>query len=89
MRSRAERRFLNVTKALRKRRLHQDIGYNDGYDNLHQYSKNNIYGDHYSNVYVTKKTNNRGRRKYYGQGSKCWKASDLRKIQRFKDYMEC
>ena len=49
----------------------------DLYDNLHQYSKNKI---HVSDAHGGKKTNNRGRKKYYGQGCKLWKASDLRKV---------
>ena len=51
------------------------------YGNLHQYSKNKI---HCSDGYYLK-TNNRGRKKYYGQGCKLWKASDLRKIVRLEE----
>ena len=43
--SRQKRRRLNVTKALRKRRIVK-LGYPvipDWYDNLHQYSKNKIH----------------------------------------------
>lgn len=39
MRTRAERRHLNVTKALRKR----NMACFEWYDNLHQYSKNKIH----------------------------------------------
>ena len=35
---------------------------------------------HVSDAHGGKKTNNRGRKKYYGQGCKLWKASDLRKV---------
>ena len=49
------------------------------YDNLPQYSKNKI---HCSCPMCAKKTNNRGRHKYYGKGSKNWKHSDLIKIMR-------
>ena len=84
MRTRAERRFTNITKAINRKRLAEYFNDSDTtvnrYDDLHRYSKSKIFGGHYSNVYATTKTNNRGRRKYYGQASKRWKASDLRKI---------
>ena len=50
------------------------------YDNLHQYSKNKIHCFHRADAHDGIKTNNRGRKKYYGQASKRWKASDLRKV---------
>lgn len=56
------------------------------YGNLHQYSKNKI---HSSYPYGNMKTNNRGRQKYYGQGGKLWKPSDLRKIIRLEEQLEC
>ena len=86
MRTKAERRFLNITKAISKRKRCRSINMyydqdEDMYDNLHQYSKNGIYGNpHYADAHCHTKTNNRGRRKYYGQASKRWKASDLRKV---------
>lgn len=88
MRTRAERRHNNWHKAIRKQELYRCfMSYctnDDLYDNLHQYSKNKI---HCSDGYYLK-TNNRGRKKYYGQGCKLWKASDLRKITRLKDEYE-
>ena len=84
MRTKAERRFINITKAINRKKLAECFNYSDTivnkYDDLHRYSKNKIFSGHYSNVYATTKTNNRGRRKYYGQASKRWKASDLRKV---------
>lgn len=43
MRNRAERRKLNVYKALRKKRLADEIYKSAYYDNLHQFSKNKIH----------------------------------------------
>lgn len=81
MRNKAERRHNNWSKATRKQKLYKCLmGYctdEDLYNNLHQYSKNKI---HVSDVYGGKKTNNRGRKKYYGQGCKLWKPSDLRQV---------
>ena len=82
MRTKAERRHNDWHKAIRKQELYRCFmscyrTNNNLYDNLHQYSKNKI---HVSDAYGGKKTNNRGRKKYYGQGCKLWKASDLRKV---------
>ncbi len=80
MRTRAERRHNNIVKALRKRYITRNAYYSymqEYYDNLHQYSKNKI---HCSCPMCTQKTNNRGRRKWYGKGSKNWKHSDLVKL---------
>jgi hypothetical protein len=54
------------------------------YDNLHQYSKNKI---HLSDAHGGKKTNNRGRKKYYGQGCKLWKPHDLRQVVRLEEQL--
>ena len=43
MRNRAERRRFNVTKAIRKKNLSKNVNHFEYYDNLHQYSKNDIY----------------------------------------------
>lgn len=84
MKNRAERRHLDFTKAIRKRKLAKFCfnSYTDKekYDNLHQYSKNKIHCFHRADAHDGIKTNNRGRKKYYGQASKRWKASDLRKV---------
>jgi hypothetical protein len=89
MRTRAERRHNDWHKAIRKQELYRCFmscyTNNNLYDNLHQYSKNKI---HISDAHGGKKTNNRGRKKYYGQGCKLWKASDLKKIARLKDEYE-
>ena len=81
MRSTIERRKNDWAKAIRKQKLYRYfMSYckdEDLYDNLHQYSKNKI---HVSDAHGGNKTNNRGRKKYYGQGCKLWKASDLRKV---------
>lgn len=94
MRTRAERRKLNYRKALRKRFItrnvyklnEKDSVYSDGYfDNLNQYSKNKI---HCSDYCCSTKTNNRGRNKFYGKGSKNWKVSDQRKVQNLIEQLE-
>ena len=81
MRSTIERRKNDWAKAIRKQKLYRYfMSYckdEDLYDNLHQYSKNKI---HVSDAHGGNKTNNRGRKKYYGQGGKLWKPSDLRKV---------
>ena len=90
MRTRAERRYLNKKKALRKRWITRNaysnypIDMQEYYDNLHQYSKNKI---HCSCPMCSSKTNNRGRHKYYGKGSKNWKHSDLIKIDRLESQL--
>ncbi len=43
MRTRAERRHNNVTKALRKQSISKHNYGFDWYDNLHQYSKNKVH----------------------------------------------
>ena len=43
MRNRAERRKLNIAKALRKKRLAGELYELEYYDNLHQFSKNKIH----------------------------------------------
>ena len=81
MRTTVERRKNDWAKAIRKQKLYRYfMSYckdEDLYDNLHQYSKNKI---HVSDAYGGNKTNNRGRKKYYGQACKLWKASDLKKV---------
>lgn len=89
MRTRAERRHKNVVKALRKRNITRTCYCAGGldweyYDNLHQYSKNKI---HCSCPMCSSKTNNRGRAKWYGLGSKNWKHSDLIKINRLESQL--
>ena len=88
MRNRGIRRHNDWTKAIRKQKLYRYyMGYctdEDLYDNLHQYSKNKI---HVSDVHGGKKTNNRNRKKYYGQGCKLWKPSDLRQVVNLEEQL--
>lgn len=82
---RAERRKKDFSKAIRKRNICKSIYEDETYDNLHEYSKNKI---HCSDAYRSNlKVNNRGRKKYYGKGSKLWKYSDLKQIINFKEYI--
>ena len=75
MRTRAERRHLNVTKALRKR----NMAYFEWYDNLHQYSKNKIHCSCPLCSFKTKTGANgwkyKGRHKGYS-----WSHMDLKRI---------
>ena len=68
-RSRAYNRDASVRKALRKRRIAEEV-YPDGkehpyYDNLHQYSKNKI---HCSCPLCSAKTKNKGKRRRKASG---------------------
>lgn len=88
MRSTIERRKNDWAKAIRKQKLYRcfmrHCWSGDLYDNLHQYSKNKI---HLSDAHGGKKTNNRGREKYYGQGCKLWKPHDLRQVVRLEEQL--
>ena len=84
-------RIVSLRKAYRKRRIAEQMhrtntGYRKGYyENLHQYSKDQI---RYSRRRRSCKTRNKGRRKP-GNYSKSvnWKASDKRKMDRlFEEY---
>lgn len=88
MRTTIERRKNDWAKAIRKQKLYRcfmrHCWSGDLYDNLHQYSKNKI---HLSDAHGGKKTNNRGREKYYGQGCKLWKPHDLRQVVRLEEQL--
>ena len=93
-RNKAEKRFLDRKKALRKRFITRNVYHlnekdddkgEEYYDNLHQYSKNKI---HCSDAYGGGKTNNRGRKKYYGQACKLWKPSDAAKVQSLMEQLD-
>ena len=88
MRTTIERRKNDWAKAIRKQKLYRcfmrHCWNGDLYDNLHQYSKNKI---HLSDAHGGKKTNNRGREKYYGQGCKLWKPHDLRQVVRLEEQL--
>ena len=89
MRTHAEKRHNDWKKAIRKRKIIRQYGF-DYYDNLHQYSKNKI---HCSCGMCSRyrKTNNRGRkRKIHGNyaPSKNWSIPDRRKIEEMKTQEE-
>ena len=88
MRTTIERRKNDWAKAIRKQKLYRcfmkHCWSGDLYDNLHKYSKNKI---HVSDAHGGKKTNNRGREKYYGQGCKLWKPHDLRQVVRLEEQL--
>ena len=88
MRTTIERRKNDWARAIRKQKLYRcfmkHCWSGDLYDNLHQYSKNKI---HVSDAHGGKKTNNRGREKYYGQGCKLWKPHDLRQVVRLEEQL--
>jgi hypothetical protein len=80
-----ENRRRSIVKALRKRRIDNDIygRYSVSYyDNLHQYSKNKI---HCSCPMCSSKTRNKGNSKRHGMTPSInYKISDIRKIQRLE-----
>ena len=79
MRTHAEKRHNDWTKAIRKKRIINAYGW-DYYDNLHQYSKNKI---HCSCPLCRAKTAKR--KQYYGSGAKNWPITDKRKIDEMRD----
>lgn len=79
--SRAYNRDISKRKALRKRRLSEEI-YHDGkkypfFNNLHQYSKNKI---HCSCVWCQQKTKRNKHKPDWGSSRYNWKHSDKKKI---------
>lgn len=77
---RAERRFRDKTKALRKKKISDAwMGNRPYYNNLHQYSKNKI---HCSCPFCTIKTN-----EWFGKSNN-WKHSDLIKILRLEEQLD-
>ena len=79
LRSHAEKRHNDWIKAIRKRRIIRQYGF-DYYDNLHQYSKNKI---HCSCPMCRAKT---GKRKMvFGEGGKNWSIADEKRIEEMND----
>lgn len=78
MRTLAEKRHNDVTKALRKRNICKYFYGWEYYDNLHQYSKNKI---HCSCPLCKAKTN----KSNWGTARKNWKHSDAKKIIKMKE----
>lgn len=85
MRSTAERRHNDWKKAIRKRKIANEVyclaeGW---YNNLHQYSKNKV---HCSCAMCRKKTNNKHRTGSAGyEPLENWSMSDKRKLESLKD----
>lgn len=91
MRTRAERRHNDWHKAIRKRRIVNEVYcYSNGwYDNLHQYSKNKVHCS-CGACSRYRKTNNHGRkRKIKGNyaPSKNWSVQDEKRIEEMNDQM--
>lgn len=87
MRSRAEKRHNDWTKAIRKRRIFREQENSDMYDNLHQYSKNRIFFTR--NRFF--KTNNKGKHRYADNNyakSKNWSINDQRKLNSMNQELE-
>ena len=90
MKSRAERRHDDWTKAIRKRNIDRDLQSSsfcyDWYDNLHQYSKNKI---HCSCSLCRAKTRNKkySRRKSWTP-SVNWDDPDMKKIIDMKEQLD-
>ena len=87
MRTRAERRHEDWAKAIRKKSIINNYGF-DYYDNLHQYSKNKI---HCSCGLCRSKTNNKTHKHVWFPAMN-WQMCDLKRIQEMddeeKDYEE-
>ena len=81
MRETAEKRHNDWKKAVRKRKIINAYGW-DYYDNLHQYSKNKI---HCSCPMCSKKTNNKGRKAWWGSARRNWRKSDRQRIEEMED----
>lgn len=78
MRTIAEKRHFDWTKAKRKRDIVRHVyGWPDWYDNLHEYSKNKI---HCSCPMCSVKTNNKGRQAWCGSGKRNWTIADKKRI---------
>ena len=88
---RAKRRHNDVKKAIRKRKITQEVyGEKNYYDNLHQYSKNKI---HCSCPLCSEKTSPKKNGHYYGLtgSTKLYHSSDAKKMEGMeeqeKEYM--
>ena len=85
MRTTAEKRHNDWRKAIRKRKIVNEV-YKESegwYDNLHQYSKNKI---HCSCPICSAKTGKRKNR-IIGEGGKNWSISDERRIEEMEEQM--
>ena len=91
MRTRAERRHNDVTKALRKRKIIEEVYIHmpgstwSWYDNLHQYSKNKI---HCSCPLCSAKTKNKGKRRAKDYSKSFNPTASMRKRIDEMDYEE-
>ena len=83
MRNRAEKRHNDWIKAIRKRRIVNEVDHFDMYDNLHQYSKNK----NFCSCWMCRvKTNNKGKHCCWAP-SKNWSESDKRKLDEMADQL--
>lgn len=93
--NRGKRRKLNITKALRKKKIAEEFGHIIYYDNLHQYSKNKIHcscpmcsGTAKTNSKHINKGGINSLGKNFGFGTtnhrkgKNWSVADLKQIER-------
>ena len=93
--NRGQRRKLNISKALRKKKISEEVGHIIYYDNLHQYSKNKIHCSCPSCSGLSKTNskrvnkggiNSRGRNLGFGttnhRKGKNWSMADLKQIER-------
>ena len=83
MRNRAEKRHNDWKKAIRKRRIVNEVDHYDMYDNLHQYSKNK----NFCSCWMCRwKTNNKGRHRSWAP-SKFWSQADRRRLDEMEDQL--
>ena len=88
MESRAYNREVSKRKALRKKRICQEVYHFEWYDNLHQYSKNKV---HCSCPICSAKTRNKGHKRFhYGNYNRSinYGRSDLRKQINMDDQIQ-
>ena len=83
MRNLAEKRHNDWTKAIRKRRIVNEVDHFDMYDNLHQYSKNKNFCSCWA---CSRKTNNKHRSGARGWvPSENWSIKDEKRITEMND----
>ncbi len=84
MRNRAEKRHNDWRKAIRKRKIVEEVyRWPEGwYDNLHQYSKNKIFC---SCPMCRRKTSKIKMKDSYGPGGKNWPIADEKRIEEMND----
>lgn len=85
MRDRAEKRHNDWRKAIRKRRIALTVDHYDYYDNLHQYSKNQVGCSCWM---CRNKTNNKKPRHRCYNPTKNWSEADQRRMTEMEEQIQ-